>query len=372
MTPAQTRFRPGQSGNPSGRPKRRPTFQDALLAELARATPGNDADRTHSKLQALVRTLVDSAIAGNARAQSVVVGALARIGDAEESESPSLTPDDREILDAYVGGELERRAAAEDDTPTVATERPADRQHYQQDVDAQALPPIRPDHFGSFTAVTLPYGPVVLSIDPGVTNRKRSAYSVIQAWQLANPNYFLLYHFREQIDFAGLRDMIRHFRKRCRPVAILIERAANGHALISDLTRKFGDLIIPVDPDGRSKAARLGRHAALIIGKRIWLPADAEWRDDFIDEFVAFPNGKFTDQVDATTRSNRRRRPASPRWSPALVRRGWRRSHPFMAASAASSRRSVAMVSRLISISAACPCSRSKVRSFIDAPAVIS
>jgi hypothetical protein len=50
--------------------------------------------------------LVDSAIAGNARAQSVVVGALTRIGDAEDGEAPSLTPDDREIFDAYVGASL--------------------------------------------------------------------------------------------------------------------------------------------------------------------------------------------------------------------------------------------------------------------------
>ena len=85
------------------------------------------------------------------------------------------------------------------------------------------------------------------------------------------------------------------------PVAILIETTANGPALISDLSRKFGKLIIPVEPDGRSKAARLGRHADLIIGKRLWLPADAEWRGDFIEEFVEFPNGKFTDQVDAAT-----------------------------------------------------------------------
>jgi predicted phage terminase large subunit-like protein len=172
---------------------------------------------------------------------------------------------------------------------------------YQQDVDAIALPAIRPDHFGSFTPSTLPYGPIVLSVDPGQTNRRRSAYSVIQVWQLANCNYYLLHQFREQIDFVELRDMVRFFRKRCRPVAILIERAANGPALISERRRKFGQLIIPVDPDGRSKAARLGRHADLIIGKRIWLPAGAEWRDDFINEFVKFPNSTFTDQVDAVT-----------------------------------------------------------------------
>jgi hypothetical protein len=115
--PSDTRFRPGRSGNPAGRPKRRVSFWDALLTELAAAMPGKDPEQARSKLQALVKTLVDTAIAGNARAQSLVVGALARLGDAENSEAPPLTPDDMEILDAYVGGELKRRA--EDATPSA-------------------------------------------------------------------------------------------------------------------------------------------------------------------------------------------------------------------------------------------------------------
>jgi hypothetical protein len=78
---------------------------------------GKDPEQAGSKLQALVKTLVDTAIAGNARAQSLVVGALARLADAENSEAPPLTPDDKEILDAYVGGELKRRA--EDVTPAA-------------------------------------------------------------------------------------------------------------------------------------------------------------------------------------------------------------------------------------------------------------
>ena len=72
--------------------------------------PGKDPQQAGSKLEALVRTLVDAAIAGNARAQAVVVAALARIGDTEEHAEASLTPDDREILDAYVGDELKRRS----------------------------------------------------------------------------------------------------------------------------------------------------------------------------------------------------------------------------------------------------------------------
>jgi hypothetical protein len=126
--PSHTRFRPGHSGNPSGRPKRKPTFRMALLEELAAIMPGNDPLRAGSKLQALVKTLVDTAIAGDARAQSLLIGALARMGDAEErkgdaeerkgdaeeNEAASLTADDREILDAYTGSEVKGVASETD------------------------------------------------------------------------------------------------------------------------------------------------------------------------------------------------------------------------------------------------------------------
>jgi hypothetical protein len=105
--PAHTRFRPGQSGNPSGRPRRRPDFQAALLAELAETTP----DAGGSKLDALVKTLVDSAIAGNARAQSILCSFLTRLGDAHDDESKPPNLDDQALLEDYVSDELNRRAA---------------------------------------------------------------------------------------------------------------------------------------------------------------------------------------------------------------------------------------------------------------------
>jgi predicted phage terminase large subunit-like protein len=172
---------------------------------------------------------------------------------------------------------------------------------YQQDVDSQGLPAFTGDHFPAFSARTPMLGPVVLSVDAAMSSRPRSAYSVIQVWCLAAGGYFLLDQFREQIDFTGLRDEIRYFRKIYRPVAILIERAANGHALISDLNRRFPRLIRPVEPDGRSKSARLLRHAATILSRRVYLPAAAPWREAYVQEFREFPKGRFSDQVDATT-----------------------------------------------------------------------
>src|SRR4029079_5792449 len=144
-------------------------------------------------------------------------------------------------------------------------------------------------------------GPTVLSVDPGMSDRRTSAYSVMQAWRLTRDRHFLLDQFREQVDFAMLRDEVHRLRKKYRPVAILVERAANGHALISQLMRKYPRLIRPVELSGRSKSARLLVHVTTIMSKGGRLPAGAPWRHDFVREFCEFPKGKFSDQVDATT-----------------------------------------------------------------------
>ena len=175
---------------------------------------------------------------------------------------------------------------------------------YQQDCDLQALPAIGAEHFPAISELMPPSAPIVLSVDAGVKKRATSAFSVIEAWRLGADRYYLIDLFREQCDYSDLFHEVRRFHKKYRPVAILIERAANGHALISELSRKYkqlAKLVVPIDPDGRSKSTRLRVHAATIIAKRIHLPADVSWRDDFVTEFVEFPHGKFTDQVDATT-----------------------------------------------------------------------
>ena len=182
--------------------------------------------------------------------------------------------------------------------------RPDFEMLYQQDCDLQALPAISAEHFPSISELMPPSAPVVLSVDAGLTKRATSAFSVIEAWRLGAERYYLIDLFREQCEYSDLFHEVRRFYKKYRPAAILIERAANGHALISELNWKFkqlAKLVVPIDPDGRSKSARLRIHAKTIIAKRIHLPADASWRDDFVTEFIEFPHCKFTDQVDATT-----------------------------------------------------------------------
>ena len=79
-----------------------------------------------------------------------------------------------------------------------------------------------------------------------------------------------------------------------------IEGAGNGPALISIMKPKYQRLVHEVTPKG-SKTSRLRRHIDTILARKIVLPRNATWRDEFVAEFVAFPHGAFTDQVDATT-----------------------------------------------------------------------
>jgi hypothetical protein len=67
--PVATRFRPGHSGNPRGRPKGAKSVATILAAALAERiiVPENGRPRRISKLEAAVKQLVDRAAAGETR-----------------------------------------------------------------------------------------------------------------------------------------------------------------------------------------------------------------------------------------------------------------------------------------------------------------
>jgi hypothetical protein len=94
--PVSTRFKKGQSGNPSGRPKQQPSFRSELMAELGELAPGAGGDPV-SKQRALIRKLLELALGGNLRAMNVLLAYLQRAPEPHDADE-ELGESDLQIL----------------------------------------------------------------------------------------------------------------------------------------------------------------------------------------------------------------------------------------------------------------------------------
>ena len=122
--PKHAQWQVGQSGNESGRPKRRKSFDDELLEVLNRVNRirVGKRDVEVTNLQRIVTALVNSALEGEVWAISLVVGHVSRIARAAgpDDQNGALTQDEREILRDH------RKAHQGSDTEGDASKRAGD------------------------------------------------------------------------------------------------------------------------------------------------------------------------------------------------------------------------------------------------------
>jgi hypothetical protein len=98
--PVHTRFKPGQCGNPNGRPKKRASLRDDLAAELDTPVPaGEGSPETITCQRALAKKLTSMARDGNMKALSLVAALFAQEPEEAPSEEPAAIDD--EILRDY-------------------------------------------------------------------------------------------------------------------------------------------------------------------------------------------------------------------------------------------------------------------------------
>lgn len=120
--PQHSRFKPGQSGNPSGRAKGSRNLKTDLAEELAetiRIREG-EAEQTVSKQRAMLKALVAKALKGDARAASLVFAMVAKHVEAEVADDPAEKPLSASE-DAILDDLLRRHAEAAARRNTVST-----------------------------------------------------------------------------------------------------------------------------------------------------------------------------------------------------------------------------------------------------------
>lgn len=140
---------------------------------------------------------------------------------------------------------------------------------------------------------------VVQSWDTAVKIGETNDYSVCTTWGIYHNTYYLLDVLRDRWEFPDLlRTAIAHAAK-YRVRTVLVEDASSGSSLAQSLRQQSGLNVLRIKAlaDKRTRAIQ---QSAVFEAGRVLLPREAPWLSEFEKELLAFPNGRYDDQMDST------------------------------------------------------------------------
>jgi predicted phage terminase large subunit-like protein len=142
---------------------------------------------------------------------------------------------------------------------------------------------------------------VVQSWDTALTAEPTSDFSVGLTFGFHDGCWHLLDLERQRLDFPDLKRRVQGLAARWNADVVVVEHAGSGISLLQQLrqeernrARLFVDWPVRLD-----KRTRLEAQTPRLESGRYKLPREAPWLEAFRRELLAFPNGRYDDQVDS-------------------------------------------------------------------------
>lgn len=140
-------------------------------------------------------------------------------------------------------------------------------------------------------------------VDTAFKAKAHNDYSVFSLGGVTElGDIYLLRVWREKLEFPELKRLAAslnsaHQSKGLR--GFWIEDAASGQSLIQELRRETTVNAVPWKAGAGDKVMKANLVTPLLEGGRVYVPEEADWLDDWLDEVASFPSGKHDDQVDS-------------------------------------------------------------------------
>jgi predicted phage terminase large subunit-like protein len=155
-----------------------------------------------------------------------------------------------------------------------------------------------PDHL-DLSGVTLDLRDTwrFITADLAASTRTSADYTVAAAWALTlNRDLVCLGRVRARSPQEGHWDLIRPLAVEWRTVDVGVESTMMGTTLVRAATRAG---LSPFDLHAdRDKVTRAIPYSHMQRQGQVWLPASADWLDEWVGEHADFPTGVHDDQVD--------------------------------------------------------------------------
>jgi predicted phage terminase large subunit-like protein len=142
---------------------------------------------------------------------------------------------------------------------------------------------------------------IVQSWDTGVKAGDANDYSACATFMRRGEEHYLLHMFRARLEFPDLLARVIAHRLAWKANVLLVEDASSGAQVIQAL--KANPRVanaIAIKPE-RDKLIRLDGQSHKFEAGAVLLPESAPWLVDFEAELLAFPKGRYDDQVDAVS-----------------------------------------------------------------------
>jgi predicted phage terminase large subunit-like protein len=143
---------------------------------------------------------------------------------------------------------------------------------------------------------------IMVSWDTASTISETADYSVGTVWGAKGLDFYLLDIVRDRFEVPELRREVMRLAREWGADQTVVEDTELGRAIVQDL-RRAGEASVVLRPVRIDKEARFLAQSARFESGQVHVPQAAPWLATWLNELLAFPNGRHDDQVDSTSQA---------------------------------------------------------------------